>query len=124
MLAKRFFRRFSKRFLQRGNPSFPLKNQNPIASAKIFPGLDDAEAGSFEQAGYLFLLCVPYLDGHPSGRFEICLSLSCDLPVSIEPVRAAIKGSRRIEFPDLALQGLKLFSRNIGRVCDNYMEAA
>src|SRR5688572_15463919 len=52
----------------------------------------------------------------------MCFRLSCYRPVSIEPIGAAIKGSRRIMISDLVLQGLKLFGTDIGWVCDNYME--
>ena len=114
----------AKRFLQREKWSSTLENQHPVVTGKIFSRLDDLEACRLEQTANVFLLRVSYLDCHPSGWLEICLSLFCYRPVSIEPVGAAIKGSCRIEIPDLALQGLKLVGWYIGWVCDNYMEGA
>ena len=104
MLAKRFLRRF----LRGENSSSTLKNQHPVVSGEILSRLEDPKTGRLEQARYVVFLRVAYLDRHPSGCIEKCFRLSCNRPVCIEPVRAAIQGSRRIEIPDLALQGLKL----------------
>jgi hypothetical protein len=98
MLAKRFF--------SQGNQSSPRKNQYPVATSKILSRLDEVEIGSLEQPRHILPLRVTYLDSYPSGRFEKCFRLRCYRPVGIEPIGAAIKGSRRIEIPDLALQGL------------------
>ncbi len=93
-------------------------------TGKVLSRLDDPKPCRLEQRRHVCLLRVSYLDGHPSGRLEICLSLLCYRPVSIEPIRTAIQGSRGIEIPDLALQGLKLVCRYVGRVCDNCMVGA
>ncbi|MCR6659928.1 MAG: hypothetical protein NVV72_11505 [Asticcacaulis sp.] len=97
----------AKRFLWQGNQSSPPENQHPVPASKILSRLDEVKSGSFEQPRYVLPLRVSYLHGDHSGRFEICLRLCRYRSVRRirRPIGAAIKGSRRIEIPDLALQG-------------------